>query len=295
MIIFQQNIQNCSVCLEEITKIRNITDDLKFKINNCSDRDYYNHLIYENDKLCSKYYMKIINSYHRQKSMINEDNLIEISKSTTDLMKISSESNISTNLMEINESNTSTNLMEINNLIEISESNTLTNLMEINNLMETCKSNTSTNLIELIEIQKKELIENTENLNKINQQFNNIEINITNKRVLIDKENFDQLIKLIIQKNLKIEALTNQNNNNLTTINIDNSGFFEEMMDALIPTKRLIKNREKAKKQVVAYCYLLVGIRNKFANNFKLDLALFLQSSGMSNLGINILSNIGLS
>ncbi|CAG8700511.1 2940_t:CDS:1, partial [Cetraspora pellucida] len=71
--------------------------------------------------------------------------------------------------------------------------------------------------------------------------------------------------------------------------------FFKEIMNALIPTKRLIKNREKAKKQVVAYCYLLVRIRNKFANDFKLDLALFLQSSGMSNLGINTLSNIGLS
>ncbi|CAG8822589.1 24749_t:CDS:1, partial [Dentiscutata erythropus] len=198
----------------EITKIRNITDDLKFKINNCPDRDYYNHLTYENDKLCSNCYMKIINSYHRQKSIINEtnklDNLIEISKSTTptnliknttSLMEINSESNISTNLIEINnlieisESNTSTNLMEINNLVEntstnlieinnlmeICESNTSTNLMEINNLIETCESNTSTNLIELIKIQKKELIENTENLNKINQQFNNIKINITDK------------------------------------------------------------------------------------------------------------------
>ncbi|CAG8802182.1 19562_t:CDS:1, partial [Cetraspora pellucida] len=72
-------------------------------------------------------------------------------------------------------------------------------------------------------------------------------------------------------------------------------GFFEEMMNALILVKRLIKNKEKAKKQVVVYCYLLVGIRNKFANNFKLDLGLFLQSLRMSNSGINTLSNAGLS
>ncbi|CAG8711682.1 11943_t:CDS:2, partial [Racocetra persica] len=95
-----------------------------------------------------------------------------------------------------------------------------------------------------------------------------------NNEYLLDPEQFQQMIELSEPK-LK--------------------EFFNEMINALISKKQLIKNIEKAKKQVVAYCYLLVGIRNKFANNFKLDLGLYLQSSGITNSGINTLSNIELS
>ncbi|CAG8850641.1 42151_t:CDS:1, partial [Gigaspora margarita] len=63
--------------------------DLKFKINNCPDIDYYSHLTYENDKLCFEYYMKIVDSYRRQISTINRsskldnfDNLMETSRPT---------------------------------------------------------------------------------------------------------------------------------------------------------------------------------------------------------------------
>ncbi|CAG8825587.1 12881_t:CDS:2, partial [Gigaspora rosea] len=56
-------------------------------------------------------------------------------------------------------------------------------------LMETSRSNTPTNLMET-----------------------NIKINITEDTISMDKENFNQLIKLILQKDLKIEMLDNQNN-----------------------------------------------------------------------------------
>ncbi|CAG8812026.1 812_t:CDS:1, partial [Dentiscutata erythropus] len=113
----QQNIQNCSICLKEITKIRNISDDLKFKINNCPDKDYYSHLTYENNKLCSDCYMKIVNSYQRQISTINRNskNLMETSRPT-----------IPANLTE-----STIDLMEINNLIDISNTNISTNLIEM--------------------------------------------------------------------------------------------------------------------------------------------------------------------
>ncbi|CAG8831083.1 26312_t:CDS:2, partial [Racocetra persica] len=140
-----------------------------------------------------------------------------------------------------------------------------------------------------------------------------IKVNITDDIVSIDKENFNQLIKLIIQKDLKIETLTNQNN--LTIIGSNNldqnysfsqqlellttvllkyqqnhneylldpeqfqqmiksnepklKGFFNKITNVLIPKKRLNKNIEKAKKQIV--------------------------SSGLTNSGINTLSNIELS
>ncbi|KAF0530121.1 hypothetical protein F8M41_012363 [Gigaspora margarita] len=298
----QQNIQQvCSVCFIHITTGRNITDDFKNKIDNCPDREFYQDLKSGVDKLCSSCYNQIADSYRHQKSTINR----------------------------IKKSNSSMDLMEIID----SRSNSPITLMETNNLV---------NLIEVIKTQKEELIYENKLNEIINQQITDIEISITDNTISMNKENFNQLIKLIIQKDLKIEALTDQNNQNnlistssnnlvqnysfsqqlelLTTIllkyqrenneylldpeqfqqKIESNepklkGFFNEMINALIPKKRLDKNIEKAKKQVVAYCYLLVGIRNKFANNFKLDLGLYLQSSGMTNSGINTLSNIGLS
>src|SRR5260364_188758 len=286
----QQNIQYiCSICSKDISNYRSVTNDLKFKIDNCPDKEYYQKLRLNVDKLCSSCYMKIINSYQRQISIINKNNLIE--------------DNISIDLMETSRSNTPTNLMETSNLV---------------------------NLIELIETQKEELIYQNK-LNEINQQIVDIKINITDDTISMDKENFNQLIKLILQKDLKIEILDNQNNQVqkysfsqqmelLSTVLLkyqnDNDeylldpdqfqqmieqnepklkGFFDEMINALIPKRRLTKNRENATKQVVVYCYLLVGIRNKFVKNFKLDLGLYLNSSGMTQTGINTLSNAGLS
>ncbi|CAG8757727.1 7395_t:CDS:1, partial [Racocetra fulgida] len=156
-----------------IKKFRNITNDLENKIDNCPNKEYYQNLQPYINKLCSNCYMTIIDSYNRRISTINR-----IGKSTN-LIK----TNKLDDLIEINEPN----LMEVDNLIEIN-----------NNLV---------NLIELIETQKKKLIK--DNITEINQQFIDIKVNITNDIVSIDKENFDQLINLIIQKDLKIETLTN--------------------------------------------------------------------------------------
>ncbi|CAG8590369.1 2628_t:CDS:2, partial [Racocetra persica] len=175
------------------------------------------------DKLYSSCYIKIIDSERYQKSTINKNNQLN---------------NID-NLTDINKSNISTNIMDINNLIESNEFN--------------------------------------------------ITINIVDNMILIDKTNFNQIVKLIAQRDLKIETLIEQNNINLTILNnsellttvllkyqqnnnrylldliqfqqiIETNepkliGFFDEIINALIPKKRLTKNKEKAKKQVVAYCY----------------------------------------
>ncbi|KAF0353583.1 hypothetical protein F8M41_015146 [Gigaspora margarita] len=134
-------------------------------------------------------------------------------------------------LNEFNRFNTSANLININNLIEISDSAT-SNLMEFSNLIETNKSEikNSVNLIELIKAQKEDLIEN--NLNEINEQFVDIKVNITNNMVLINLENFDQLIKLIVQKDLKIESLIYQNNNLIsTTLNNQNNNLISTTLN----------------------------------------------------------------
>ncbi|CAG8847313.1 21631_t:CDS:1, partial [Racocetra persica] len=107
----------------------NIINDLKNKIDNCPDREYYQNLQPYIGKLCSNCYITITDSYHRGISTINR-----ISKST--------------------------NLIESNELDEINEPN----LMEVDNLIEI--NNNLVNLIELIETQKKKLIE--DNLTEIN-------------------------------------------------------------------------------------------------------------------------------
>ena len=68
-----------------------------------------------------------------------------------------------------------------------------------------------------------------------------------------------------------------------------------EMTDALIPEKHSDNNnKESAKKSVVGFCYLLAGFRNKFANSIKLDIGLYLASSGTSSNAINTLANAGI-
>ncbi|CAG8671503.1 8686_t:CDS:2, partial [Dentiscutata erythropus] len=155
-----------------------VTENLRFKIDNCPDKRYYKSLKAGVDKLCHECYMKIVDSYQCQISTITRN--IEVDNSIE------------------------TDLIEINNLAETSESDISTNL---SNLITTNEFTTSTNLnlIELIKAQKDELIKN--NSIEINQQFTDIKININNNNniVLMDKKNFDQLVKLIIQKDLKIE------------------------------------------------------------------------------------------
>ncbi|CAG8773360.1 12704_t:CDS:1 [Racocetra fulgida] len=141
----QQNFQlKCSICLKTITNYRNITNNLKFKIDNCPDKEYYQQLQPNIDKLCFNCYMRIINSYQCQISTINRNDELN--------------SLIEINLTEISKFNSPTNLIEVDDLMKISRSNSPTTLIENNNLV---------NLIELIKIQKEELIKN--NLNEINQ------------------------------------------------------------------------------------------------------------------------------
>ncbi|CAG8723457.1 23451_t:CDS:2, partial [Dentiscutata erythropus] len=93
---------NCSFCLKFITNYRNITDDLKFKIDNCPDKRYYQELKPKVDKLCSK----SENSRSNTSTNLTEiSNLIE-----------TSESNSSMTLMKTSESNSSTTLMEPSSL-----------------------------------------------------------------------------------------------------------------------------------------------------------------------------------
>ena len=72
-------------------------------------------------------------------------------------------------------------------------------------------------------------------------------------------------------------------------------GFFSSMVNAIIPKERSAYNKQEAKKSVVVLCYMIAGLRNKFVNQFKIEVGLYLTSSGATWEAIDTLSSFGYS
>lgn len=73
------------------------------------------------------------------------------------------------------------------------------------------------------------------------------------------------------------------------------TGFFSSMVNAIIPKDRSAYNKQEAKKSVVALCYMIAGLRNKFVNQFKIEVGLYLAASGATWEAIDTLSSLGYS
>ncbi|RHZ85833.1 hypothetical protein Glove_59g65 [Diversispora epigaea] len=54
-------------------------------------------------------------------------------------------------------------------------------------------------------------------------------------------------------------------------------------------------NSDLSKKSIVELCYIMAGIINKFTNDLKLEIGLYLSSAGTSSIAINTLHSIGFS
>ena len=72
-------------------------------------------------------------------------------------------------------------------------------------------------------------------------------------------------------------------------------GFFNQLVLALIPNNRSAYNKIEAKKSIVSLCYIMAGMRNKFVNDFKLEVGLYLSASGASRTAIDTMNSIGVS
>ena len=72
-------------------------------------------------------------------------------------------------------------------------------------------------------------------------------------------------------------------------------GFFSSMVNAIIPKDRSAYNKQEAKKSIVALCYMISGLRNKFVNQFKIEIGLYLAASGATWEAIDTLSSLGYS
>ena len=69
--------------------------------------------------------------------------------------------------------------------------------------------------------------------------------------------------------------------------------FFDELYISSNPSSKNEISRARAKKQLLFICYFLCGIRNKFVNDAKIDLTIYLDSTGVSNASIDTLADLG--
>jgi len=69
--------------------------------------------------------------------------------------------------------------------------------------------------------------------------------------------------------------------------------FFEELYLFSNPSSKNENSRVQAKKQLLFVCYFLCGIRNKFVNDAKGELTMYLDSTGVSNASIDTLADLG--
>ncbi|RHZ47868.1 hypothetical protein Glove_566g73 [Diversispora epigaea] len=72
-------------------------------------------------------------------------------------------------------------------------------------------------------------------------------------------------------------------------------GFFPSMVNAIIPKERSAHNKQEAKKSIVALCYMISGLRNKFVNQLKTEVGLYLAASGATWEAIDTMSSLGYS
>ncbi|CAG8800603.1 5336_t:CDS:1, partial [Dentiscutata erythropus] len=72
-------------------------------------------------------------------------------------------------------------------------------------------------------------------------------------------------------------------------------GFFDEIYKIIIPLNWASNLQEDAKKKVVVILYLIAGFHNMHANQFKLELGLYLAACRVSCETINTLSNTEIS
>ncbi|CAB4401244.1 unnamed protein product [Rhizophagus irregularis] len=69
--------------------------------------------------------------------------------------------------------------------------------------------------------------------------------------------------------------------------------FFLLIVNTIISRNRSAHNKLKAKKLIVVLCYIIAGLHNKFVNQFKLEIRLYLAALGTTWEAIDIMSSFG--
>ena len=71
-------------------------------------------------------------------------------------------------------------------------------------------------------------------------------------------------------------------------------GFFDELIASTNPQIKSHTTNQQNKKKLVAFCYFLAGLNNKFINGVKTEVGFLLNASGASASAIETLANAGL-
>ncbi|RIB00161.1 hypothetical protein C2G38_2235384 [Gigaspora rosea] len=64
------------------------------------------------------------------------------------------------------------------------------------------------------------------------------------------------------------------------------------MTEAIIPKECSAYSINETKKSIVGLCYLIAGLRNKFVNQHKLEVGLYLRASGATWEAIDTMSSL---
>ncbi|CAG8556884.1 547_t:CDS:2, partial [Scutellospora calospora] len=78
----------------------------------------------------------------------------------------------------------------------------------------------------------------------------------------------------------------------IESINPQLKGFFRFMVNAIVPMECSAYNIQEAKKTIVGLCYQIAGLYNKFVNQYKLEVGLYLMASGATWEAINTISSL---
>ncbi|RIB15013.1 hypothetical protein C2G38_2193431 [Gigaspora rosea] len=148
-----------------------------------------------------------------------------------------------------------------------------------------------TKLIDRINQLELQIKTNQELINKQNLNISNLGLTFENKLDILSKVLFKEQRKL----NHSIELDPNKFSELITQSNFQLNGFFDRIFNALSPRYRNYQTRENDKKSAVGFCYLLAGAQNKFANELKIEIGLYLLASGCNSSAIDTLANLGIS
>jgi len=265
-------------------------------------------LIINESQLCHSHYMEICESHDsiRRSRSSSRQSLVTSSRRTSIISLVSSRRNSASPNRNLTSSRRDSEIFLASvidhELVHLSLQNNEIDLNDItievsDNSVDLTKEN-FIKLVTKIEQMNLEIYENQEQIN--NLLANNADINLSKHEEKVINLSFSTKIKLLTkvlynQRHIQIELNPDNFCSMIENYEPELKGFFDKMVDAIIPISCLEKNKQAAKKSVVGFCYLLAGLRNKFINSFKLDLGLYLVSSGTSVQGIDTIANLGIS
>jgi hypothetical protein len=128
---------------------------------------------------------------------------------------------------------------------------------------------------------------------------NNVIVNNNNIKPLSFANKITLMTKVLYEKQRKENTTLELDPNNFQTM-LENAepllkGFFNELYNSFTPDRRSAYNKNENKKKVVSICYSIAAIRNKFVNQYPLEIGLYLTASGASCDAINTMHNAGIS